>query len=314
MTIADLLFPICVAGSVGCAAWLAAAKLFDEDGRRITSRLNDGMEKRSLSRADGPGGVTEKPSPVADLAKKIALLVARPFMPEKSERMTGLRKKLAHAGIYDPAKIRQIAALKLVCMCAGLAGGVVMARSFGWQVGMGAAVGGLLGYVLPMLKLKLDIKANQKKLDEGLPDALDLMVICVEAGLTIDATLQRVGDELALAHPAISRELGIAHMETRIGVGRQHAFRNLADRTGHEPIRGLVAMLVQADRFGTSIATALRVHADAMRSKRMLAAEEIAGKASAKMTLPLVLFIFPASLIVFGGPAFIGISQSGVLN
>src|SRR5205823_14767045 len=117
----------------------------------------------------------------------------------------------------------------------------------------------------------------------------------------------------ALAHPAVSRELGIAHMETRVGLSRAESLRNLGQRTNSPGLQSLAAMLIQADRFGTSIASALRIHADTLRTSRQHAAEELAAKASVKMSFPLVLFIFPATFIVLAGPTVIGLMNSGLL-
>jgi tight adherence protein C len=140
------------------------------------------------------------------------------------------------------------------------------------------------------------------------------MVVCVEAGLTVDSAMQRVGQELVLAHPAVSRELGIAHMETRVGLSRSEALKNLGTRTGNASVQSLSAMLIQADRFGTSIANALRIHADSMRVKRQHAAEEMAAKAAVKMSFPLVLFIFPSTFIVLAGPTVIGLLHSALFQ
>jgi tight adherence protein C len=143
-----------------------------------------------------------------------------------------------------------------------------------------------------------------------LADALDLMVVCIEAGLTVDSAMQRVGQELMLAHPALARELSIAHMETRVGLSRSEALKNLGQRTGNPPLISMAAMLVQADRFGTSVASALRVHADTLRANRQFVAEESAAKASVKMSFPLVLFIFPATFIVLAGPTIMNLAES----
>jgi len=164
---------------------------------------------------------------------------------------------------------------------------------------------GLIGLVLPQMWLRWKISRRQWSLQKALPDALDLMVVCVEAGLTIDAAIQRVGQEIALAHPDISRELGITHMETRVGVSRIDALRNLGLRTGNPALQSLAAMLVQAERFGTSIGIALRVHGDSLRVKRQHMAEERAAKTTVKLAFPVVLFIFPTVIAVLGGPAFI---------
>jgi tight adherence protein C len=179
---------------------------------------------------------------------------------------------------------------------------------------LGLSVGGLIGYLTPKLWLRMKIKANQKALTQGLPDALDLMVVCVEAGLTVDSAMQRVGQELVIAHPVIARELEIAHMETRVGLSRQEALKNLGTRTGNAAMQSLMAMLIQAERFGTSIANALRIHADSLRTKRQHAAEEMAAKASVKMSFPLVLFIFPATFIVLAGPTVIGLMNSALFK
>jgi tight adherence protein C len=172
----------------------------------------------------------------------------------------------------------------------------------------------LTGYMLPGMWLNMQVRRRQRLLQSSLPDALDLMVVCVEAGLTIDAAIQRVGQEIALAHPEISRELGITHMETRIGISRIEALRNLGFRTGSASLQSLAAMLVQAERFGTSIAQALRVHAESLRDKRRYAAEEQAAKTTVKLAFPVVLFIFPTVLLVLGGPAFILFYKSPIFQ
>src|SRR5205807_2274101 len=175
-------------------------------------------------------------------------------------------------------------------------------------------IGGIVGYLAPTLWMRFAVKRNQTALTLGLPDALDLMVVCVEAGLTVDAAMQRVGQELAIAHPALARELGITHMETRVGLARGDALRNLGQRTGNAALQSLAAMLAQADRFGTSIAQALRIHSETLRLNRQYAAEETAAKASVKMTFPLVLFIFPATFIVLAGPTIVNIMNSDFMK
>jgi tight adherence protein C len=164
-----------------------------------------------------------------------------------------------------------------------------------------------LGYILPRFVLKRMIKARQMAIRLALPDALDLTVICVEAGLGLDQSLQRVAQELKSSHPALSDELGLVHLEMRAGKPRPEALRNLALRTGVDDVRALVAVLVQTDRFGTGISQALRVHSDALRTERRQRAEEAAAKVSVKMVPVLVFFIFPAMFFVSLGPAAIAI-------
>jgi tight adherence protein C len=167
-----------------------------------------------------------------------------------------------------------------------------------------------LGYILPRFVLKRMIKARQMAIRLALPDALDLTVICVEAGLGLDQALQRVAQELKAAHTDLSDELGLVHLEMRAGKPRAEALRNLALRTGVDDVRALVAVLVQTDRFGTGISQALRVHSDALRTERRQRAEEAAAKVSVKMVPVLVFFIFPAMFIVSLGPAAIAIIRT----
>ncbi len=162
-----------------------------------------------------------------------------------------------------------------------------------------------LGYVLPGMILRRRVKARQMAIRLGLPDALDLAVICVEAGLGLDQAVQRVGDELRHVHKDLSEEFGLVNLEMRAGKPRAEALRNLAVRTGVDDMRALVAVLIQTDRFGTSIATALRVHSDALRTERRQRAEEAAAKTTIKMVPVLVFFIFPSMFFVSLGPAAI---------
>jgi len=163
------------------------------------------------------------------------------------------------------------------------------------------------GYYAPSLWLRRVIADRQDALQRAIPDALDLMVVCVEAGLGLDQAIARVGQEISQPHPALGEELNILSQELRTGVQRQAALRNLAQRTDLEEVRNLVALLVQTDRFGTSIGQALRVHSDAMRTARRLKAEELAAKLPVKLLFPLMFFIFPSMLIVTVGPACIKI-------
>ncbi|WP_455388160.1 type II secretion system F family protein [Petrachloros mirabilis] len=161
------------------------------------------------------------------------------------------------------------------------------------------------GYYAPVIWLRRAIAERKDALQRAIPDALDLMVVCVEAGLGLDQAIARVGEEVKRTHPALSDELNLLAMELRTGVSRQEALRNFAHRTDLEEARNLVALLVQTDRFGTSIGQALRVHADAMRSTRRLKAEELAAKLPVKLLFPLIFFIFPSMFIVLIGPACI---------
>ncbi len=164
-----------------------------------------------------------------------------------------------------------------------------------------------VAYVAPRFVLKRMISLRQLAIKLGLPDALDLAVICMEAGLSIDQSMVRVASELQPVHPHLSDELRLMNLELRAGKPRVEAFRNLAGRSGVDDVRALSAVLVQTDRFGTSIGQALRTHADSLRTERRQRAEEMAAKTGIKMTPVLALFIFPTVLIVVLGPVAVSL-------
>jgi tight adherence protein C len=171
-------------------------------------------------------------------------------------------------------------------------------------------VAATVGYYLPNVLLKRAASSRQREITDSFPDALDLMTICVEAGLAIDSALARVATEMNLSSPILSEEMTLVTLELRAGGSKEKALRNLALRTGVEDVDALVAMLIQAERFGTSIASSLRVQSDTLRLKRRQRAEETAAKIGLKLLLPLIFFIFPALLVVLLGPAIIQVSNA----
>jgi len=172
-----------------------------------------------------------------------------------------------------------------------------------------AVLFGLVGFYLPNLWLRLKIGNRKSKVLEGLPDALDLLVVCVEAGMGLDAAINRVADEIKLTNPTLSEELKLVNLEVRAGKTREDALKNLALRTNLEDVISLVTLMIQTDRFGTSIAQTLRVYSDAFRTKRYQRAEEIAAKLPVKILFPCIMFIFPSLFVVILGPAAIRIYQ-----
>lgn len=164
-----------------------------------------------------------------------------------------------------------------------------------------------IGYYLPNVLLRWVIDRRRLEIFESFPDALDLMTVCVEAGLAMDAALLRVADEIGIKSPILADELNLVTLELRAGLAKERALRNLALRTGVEDVDALVAMLIQSERFGTSIADSLRVQSDQLRTRRRQRAEEAAAKISLKLLFPLIFFIFPSLLVVLMGPAFISI-------
>ena len=166
-----------------------------------------------------------------------------------------------------------------------------------------------LGYILPDLILSRMISSRQQKVRESLPDALDLLVVCVEAGQGLDAAIKRVSEELQESSPVISQELLLVNLETMAGLERQQALKNLGERTGVEELISLCNVLIQSDRLGTSIAQALKTQSDYMRTARRLRLEGMAAKTPVKLVFPMLLFIFPAIVVVILGPAFIRVSE-----
>lgn len=161
------------------------------------------------------------------------------------------------------------------------------------------------GFYTPQLWLSLAISRRKEKLLNGFPDALDLMVVCVEAGLGLDQAISRVGEEIRIGHKDLGDEFQLVSLELRAGFSREQALRNLSERTDIDEIRSLIALLIQTDRFGTSVGQALRVHSDSMRMNRRLRAEEMAAKLPVKLMLPLIVFIFPSLMVVIIGPGAI---------
>jgi tight adherence protein C len=298
------LLMICLTGAVALVGFFLT--------RLMMGHSDDKLRKRLTATAyDDAKPVARKT--VRQVVEQVGAAAAKPFMPSTREKQSGLRAQFARAGMYNPSAVKLVTGFKVIFLCAGLAIGYGLGSYFGSPL-LGFSAGGIVGYLAPQFWLKSKIKKNQQALTYGLADALDLMVVCVEAGLTVDGAMQRVAQDLSIAHPSISRELGIAHWETRVGLSRVEALRNLGIRTGNEPLQSLAAMLIQADRFGTSIAAALRVHSDTLRQNRQRAAEENAAKASVKMSFPLVLFIFPATFIVLIGPTIINLMNSELMK
>jgi tight adherence protein C len=305
---------ICIAGTFGLVTYLGTMA-WSARGVKLRDRLKGGG-KFSVTAATAQKEQAIK-IPLREWAQRLGQLASAPFMPKTREKQSGLRESLAKAGIYNPTALRAVTGAKVIGLVVGAGIGYAISAyaDAGFiMVLMALAVGGLVGYLSPMIWLKTKIKGNQRALTEGLADALDLMVVCVEAGLTVDSAMQRVGSDLAIAHPSLSRELNIAHMETRVGLSRAESLKNLGQRTGNQALQSLAAMLIQADRFGTSVAQALRVHADTLRTNRQFAAEESAAKASVKLTFPLVLFIFPATFIVLAGPTVVQLMESELMK
>lgn len=227
------------------------------------------------------------------------------FLPA-GDGVDAMRTGLVRAGyrradaplIFLGSKVLIAAALPLAWM----AYGYLAARPLG-NVMLMSLLLGFVGFYVPTFFVAIKQRQRHGEILSALPDALDLMVVCVEAGLGLGAALQRVGVEIRLASAQLSDELALVNQEMQTGVSRTDALRNLAERTGVEDVYALVAMLIQTDRLGTSVAQSLRAHAESMRTRRRQRAEQLARKASIKLAFPLVFLIFPALLVIILGPA-----------
>ena len=224
-------------------------------------------------------------------------------LPKSPKEMGRLRRRMALAGIdsFGAAVVYSVAELVLPVIF-GLSTYFFLVGSVKWIL-TGFAV--MVGWMIPGLVLSRLITLQKRRIEDGLPDALDLMIVCVEAGTALDQAIMKASEELMISHPALAIELQMITTEVRAGKPRLEAFRNFADRTKVDDVRALVAMLVQTDRFGTSVAQALRTHAETSRTKRRQRAEERAAKIGVKLVFPLVLFLFPAFYVVTLGPAVI---------
>jgi tight adherence protein C len=216
--------------------------------------------------------------------------------------MSKVQRRLATAGFYKPKHIATYIASEVVAPVV-LFGVIFLA--LGSRGIIFAILGAIVGYLLPGLVVEYYTKQRQKEIRNGLPDALDLLIVSIEAGMAIDQSIVKSAEELRIAYPNLAEELHLITVECRAGKPRIEAFKNFAARTKVDDVRALVAMLVQTDRFGTSIAEALRTYADVSRTKRRQRAEERAAKIGVKLVFPLVFCLFPAFFVVVLGPGII---------
>jgi len=256
-----------------------------------------GSRLRSLG-----GQRTQRQKPAFKERLEQALDPLSKAIPLSPSEVSRARQWLIQAGYRDRRHLTIYVGSRVLLAFVGLMTVIAIsgAKSIPLMISVAA-----FGFFLPRFALKRLIKKRQNQITLGLPDALDLTVICVEAGLALDQALMRVGEDLRHAHPELSDEFHMVNLEMRAGKPRAEALRNLNARTGVDDIRALVATLVQTDRFGTSVAQALRVHSDSLRTERRQRAEEQAAKTTIKMVVPLVLFVLPSIIFVTLGPAII---------
>lgn len=279
--------------------------------------LQPGVAQRRLkSLAAGRNASDETSSASTEWVVRMAKLsgpLARLSLPEDGLRMTALRTRFMHAGLragHIPALFFAIKTL--------LAVGLPVLLLAATGLGRGMTVNLMLicvlfaaaaGYYLPNIILDIRIRRRQREIFENFPDALDLMTVCIEAGLSADAAIARVAQEMAATSPAVAEELHLVTLELRAGQSKEQALRNLGMRTGVGDVDALATMLIQAERFGTSIGDSLRVHSEHLRTRRRQQAEEKAAKVALKLLMPLIFCIFPALILIMLGPSFIQIGR-----
>jgi tight adherence protein C len=301
-----------------CVLFIAIALRASFSGRNeVVDRLGRVGRTGAMDVYEGSGAFKAPPAK-HDFARTLASLL-KPFSalarPSKSDELSRARLNMIRAGLRGENALEIFMGLKLflapLLTIAFLEFNANLAEPMQFPVDVVLAVW-ICGFVffVPNFWLNSKIKERQQALERGLPDAMDLLVTCVEAGLGLDAAMSRVAQELQLSSPLLGEELNHTFLEVQAGVPRADSFRRLAERTGVEDLRSLSAMLIQTDIFGTSVARALRIHSDGMRVKRMQQAEEKAAMVSVKMTVPLVLFILPSLIAVVMGPAIVMITQS----
>jgi|ERR1035437_135591 tight adherence protein C len=267
--------------------------------KRISSVVTERVQPRSIS-----SRFQKTSSSLGVVVEKFERVI-----PKSQAEVSVVQQRLIRAGYRKDSAVKFFYGTKVlvpVALCA-----VALFTGLGKQSPLFVYVLALgLGYLAPDLWLGRRIKGRQKKIRMGLPDVLDLLVICVEAGLGLDQATSRTAQELNATHPMLSDELDIVVLEQRAGCPRADAWRHMAERTDVDIVRNLVSMLVQSEQFGTSIAKTLRTHSDTLRTQRIQMVEEMAAKTTIKLIFPLVLFIFPCLFLVTLGPAVILMSES----
>uniref|UniRef100_A0A7C2P528 Type II secretion system F family protein n=1 Tax=Schlesneria paludicola TaxID=360056 RepID=A0A7C2P528_9PLAN len=295
------LLPWAVFGGLTFGLW-ALFTLFSSKESRATERLeeirNPLLRDKARTQKQGMGAVIERAAPA----------LSKALEPKTELEQNELKIRLANAGFNNPEAPQLYLAIKF----SGLLLGALLGGGFGLimygptQNGFASiALAAGAGFYLPELVLKLIVSSRKQRIFLTLPDALDLLVVCVEAGLGLDAALRRVTEEMGDTTPDLTGEFNLCLMQLQMGRPRREVLHDLGVRTGVDDVKSLVAILIQADKFGSSIAQALRVQSDAMRVKRRQIAEEKAQKTAVQMLFPLVLFIFPGIFVVLVGPAAI---------
>lgn len=307
-----IIVALCIAASVGFLTYGVFALIEERRRRRSVSDRVQGLEASvgRLGRMHSQGTVGF----LSGFFMNTVLRFGESLKPKKAEDVSKLKLSMIHAGFRQQRALDVFWGFKIGLTLLGAAVGAFLAfvapirvpGQFTMILFLGPTA---LFFYLPGFFLNRRIEKRKKAIQRGLPDALDLLVVCVEAGMGLDAAMTRVSEEMTRKEPVLAAELKLLTLELRAGKSRREALKNLAMRIDLEDVSSLVALLIQADIFGTSIAQTLRVYAEAMRTKRFQLAEEMAAKLPVKLLFPLVFFIFPTLLIIILGPAGIRLMQ-----
>ncbi|HEV3262844.1 MAG TPA: type II secretion system F family protein [Gemmataceae bacterium] len=275
---------------------LLVSLLLTGHNRRIEARVQDLADENRAA----------PPRTVAALARQALPRIGTAIVPEDGAQRTRLQARLIHAGFYSRHAMGVFLGIKMLLMMvpivAGLAAGLLGLQSLLYCMIYGLT-GGAVGILAPGFWLDWRKRKRQFNLRRALPDALDVVVICLEGGLSLQGAFERVATALRSAHPLLATEVNIIQREIQLGRSTGEAMRQFADRSDLEEVRSLASVVLQAERLGASIVKSLRVYADSFRTKRLQRAEEMAQKASTKIVFPTILFIFPAILFVIAAPA-----------
>jgi tight adherence protein C len=300
-----ILLGVAIFGCVAAAAWWVVDSFFDNE-TRSESRLDELRTRRNGGSAVEKGGGAK--AGIAKLLESASPAVSDALQPKNEKEANKIKEKLDSAGFRHDAAPAYFATLKLFSAIAGLfVGGLGSVLVYGLTAKalIGLIVFATIFYMLPSFILGFIASSRKNKIFLGLPDALDLMVVCVEAGLGLDQAMRRVSDELFKSHPVIAHEFKLCNQQLQMGSTRETVLTELGSRNGVADLKTLSSVMIQVDRFGTSVGKALRTQSDAMRVRRRQIAEEKAAKTAVKLIFPLVLFIFPGIFVVLVGPAAI---------
>lgn len=304
------MIPLIVFAGIVAAIWAVLSMISSRNSQAL-DRLNRLSRPPSLADMEDPTKAHEggKLQGLTDAVKSIS----KPLMPQTALEQNALKNKLANAGFRSEAAPMVYSGIRLVCLAISFLIAVsvlVPGRPFGLKMIMGIVIITGVGFYIPSAVLWYLRSKRQQDIFLTLPDALDLLVVCVESGLGLDAAMRKVVDEMGQHAKTITEEFSLANFQLQMGRPRREVLHDLGVRTGVDDVKSLAAILIQADRFGSSIAQALRVQSDAMRTRRKQIAEEKAAKTAVQLLFPLILFIFPGIFVVLVGPAAINIMEN----